>query len=447
MISLPRLGVRSRLLFAVVGAMALALAAGVTAFNVLLGQRLSASATSLARARADAELSTLRVHNGALAVTESPDEGTLGNQLWVFAGSRVVESPKVGAELDRAAASLTTGFERSLDLGDETRLFAVPVVQNGARYGTVVSAVSLGPYHETAKAALVGSLILAAALLGALAVVAHWILGRALLPVSRMTADATTWSEHDLDRRFDLGEPYDELTRLAATLDAMLERLSASLRHEQRFTAELSHELRTPLARISAEAELALKRERSGGDYRASIDAMSRSADQMTRTVDALVAAARHEAGLTRSASDARDAVRAAVESVRSSADAQGVELRMSLPQEPVRVAVESELLERIVQPLLDNALRYGQHTVDIELLRNGRSATLNVHDDGPGVSPGEETGIFEPGVRGLAADTSDQGAGLGLALARRLARSAGAEITANASTAGGQFCLRLPLT
>ena len=69
-----------------------------------------------------------------------------------------------------------------------------------------------------------------------------------------MTEDAAAWSEHDLDRRFELGEPYDELTRLAATLDALLDRLAASMRHEQRFTAELSHELRTPLARISAEA-------------------------------------------------------------------------------------------------------------------------------------------------------------------------------------------------
>ena len=68
-----------------------------------------------------------------------------------------------------------------------------------------------------------------------------------------MTDDAAAWSDHDLDRRFDRGEPYDELTRLAATLDALLERLSASLRHEQRLTAELSHELRTPLAKIAAE--------------------------------------------------------------------------------------------------------------------------------------------------------------------------------------------------
>ena len=77
----------------------------------------------------------------------------------------------------------------------------------------------------------------------------------------------------------------------------MLERLSASLRHEQRFTAELSHELRTPLAKIAAEGELALRRERTTESYRESLTAVVRNAEQMTRTVEALNAAARHEAG------------------------------------------------------------------------------------------------------------------------------------------------------
>ena len=80
-----------------------------------------------------------------------------------------------------------------------------------------------------------------------------------------MTEQAEAWSEHDLDRRFGLGEPHDELTRLASTLDRLLDRIAASLRHERRFSAELSHELRTPLAKVTAEAELALRRPREPG--------------------------------------------------------------------------------------------------------------------------------------------------------------------------------------
>jgi signal transduction histidine kinase len=261
-----------------------------------------------------------------------------------------------------------------------------------------------------------------------------------------MTEDAAAWSDHDLDKRFDLGEPYDELTQLAATLDTLLERLSASIRHEQRFTAELSHELRTPLARISAETELALRRERHGDDYRASLEAVHRNAEQMTRTVDALVSAARQEAGLTRTTSDVRDAVREATASVRDLAEAAGMEVLLSVPPAPVTVAIDEDLVERIVQPLLDNALQYGKSEVSVELVRDGGSAAVTVKDDGVGIGQDESDAIFEPGARGTAAATVPGGAGLGLALARRLARSAGGEIVVSASEDGGSFRVRLPL-
>src|SRR3954451_10172065 len=107
----------------------------------------------------------------------------------------------------------------------------------------------------------------AAALL--LVVIATWVVvTRALRPVAQMTAEAADWSEHDLDHRFNIGEPNDELTQLAATFDSMLARLASSLRHEQLLSPELSHELRTPLAAIVAEAELAVRRRRDNEEYR-----------------------------------------------------------------------------------------------------------------------------------------------------------------------------------
>ena len=308
----------------------------------------------------------------------------------------------------------------------------------GVRRGTVVAAVSLDPYEETGTAALVGSIALAVLLLVAVTVISRWMLGRALLPVSRMTESAARWSENELDQRFDLGEPYDELTRLAATLDGLLARIAASLRHEQRFTAELSHELRTPLARVKGETELTLRRERTPEDYRVALEAIDANVDEMTRTVETLVAAARHDAGLTRSTSDLRVAVEAAVAG-------SGVAVRLTLPDEPVPVAAEQELLTRIVQPLVDNARRYGRSTVDVEVVRNGASAWVHVVDDGPGVASDERERIFEPGVQGGAAATTGDGAGLGLSLSRRLARSAGGDVTVSPGT-GGRFSVRLPL-
>jgi signal transduction histidine kinase len=430
---------------AIVGAVAVALAVAVAAFSLLLGQRLSSSATSLAKAQAEAQLSSLSVRHRRLVAGEGPNDRRAVSQTWIFGGARVLEAPSVSREVDRAARSLAGGPERSLDIRAETRLYAVPVIQNGVRYGTVVSAVALDPYEETGHTALIGSLGLAIVVLAAIAALAWWMLGRALLPVSRMTEDAANWSEYELDRRFALGEPYDELTRLASTLDRLLDRIAASVRHEQRFTAELSHELRTPLSRISGETELVLRRARTTVEYRSALAAIQRSSEQMTRTVETLVAAARQEAGLTRSSCDARRAVDVAVSAAQDHAPT--VDVRMRLPAEPVRVAADEELVERMLQPILDNAVRYGRSAVEVSLERNGSLAAVNVADDGPGVADDERRRIFEPGARGEAARSREGGAGLGLSLARRLARSAGGDVAVASSSSGARFVLSLPLS
>ena len=272
-----------------------------------------------------------------------------------------------------------------------------------------------------------GSVLLAVLLLVAVAVVTHWILGRALLPVSRMTEDAAAWSDHDLDR-LDLGEPYDELTRLAATLDSLLGRLSAGLRHERdsRPSCLMSCGRRSRGSR--QKRSLRSARNEVGGDYRASLEAVQRNAEQMRRTVEALVSAARQEAGHDRSSCrNAAAGIRAAVAAVREDAEASGIgALIVAVPAAPVRLAVEDELLERIIHPLLDNAVQYGAQAVSVELIRNGTTAIINVLDDGVGVRAAERDAIFEPGVRGSYASAKSGGAGLGLALAKRLARSAG---------------------
>src|SRR2546429_1738209 len=100
-----------------------------------------------------------------------------------------------------------------------------------------------------------------------------------------MTSRAAEGSERDIGRRFGLGEPHDELTQLAATLARLLDRLAASLRREQRFSAELSHELRTPLARMLTEVELALRRERTPSEYAEALRVVEQNARALARTV------------------------------------------------------------------------------------------------------------------------------------------------------------------
>jgi signal transduction histidine kinase len=166
----------------------------------------------------------------------------------------------------------------------------------------------------------------------------------------------------------------------------------------------------------------------------------------MTRTIDALVAAARQESGLSRSTSDARDAVTRAADAATPLAAANGIEISVTLPDAPLRIAVEAELVERMLHPLLDNACQYGRASVEIALARVETKAVITVTDDGPGVTDEEQETIFEPGVRGQTGRQSSNGSGLGLALALRVARSAGATITTTPNTGGGCFTLALPL-
>jgi signal transduction histidine kinase len=325
-----------------------------------------------------------------------------------------------------------------------TRLHAVPVERGGRRLGTLVAGVDLHPYRETARTALIASIALAAVLFAVVMLASRSILRRALEPVSEMTRAAADWSEHDPDRRFARGEPYDELSSLAATLDTLLTRLGNSLRNEQRFSSEMSHELRTPLARIHAEVELALRRERTRGEQREALASIGRSAVQMARTIDALIAVARFEGAATRGTSDAREAIEHAIEAIRPAGGAHAIEPHVAAPRTAVRVGAGAEVVERILAPVIENGCRHAASSVTVAVAREGTTAVITVTDDGKGVGAADLERIFQPGVR-IASRPTDRSAGLGLALARRLAAAAGGSILARPGP-GGHFTIRLPL-
>jgi signal transduction histidine kinase len=325
-------------------------------------------------------------------------------------------------------------------------LYTLPVVSDGRRLGTVVAQVSLGPYQSTAQTALAGSAVLGALILLMVWVAAHVLISGSLRQVTRMTGQAEAWSVADSGRRFDLGPPRDEFSRLGATLDALLDRVASSLRHEQRFSAEVSHELRTPLAGVIAETQLALRHPRTPEERRAGYERVLASAKQMTRTLDTLVSATRVELGAPRGTGDATRAAQAAARGCAALARTRGVTVTVDEPEGPIRIGVDDDVAERVLAPLIENGCRYGSSSVWIEVSRRDRAVLFRVRDDGAGVPAGDREKIFEPGWRGEHATTLHAaGAGLGLALARRLARAAGGDVRAAANGGGGEFAARLP--
>jgi signal transduction histidine kinase len=441
-----RLGLKLRLTLAVGIAVTAALVGLVAGFNLILGNVLDRDARDLVRTRAATQIDSLRVDRGRLSVGEAPDDRSADTYLWIFVGERALERPRVAVAVAQAARALAGGRARFVDVpGSDTRLYAAPVVESGRRLATVVAGVSLAPYEQTRKLALLASLVLGGLVLLLVLIAARWLLDASLRPVVRMTRQAAEWSERDLDHRFALGTPHDELTELAATLDGLLDRLAASLRHERRFSAELSHELRTPLARVLAESELALRRQRTPNEYQDSLQLIHRNADQLARTIDALVSAARYEAGGERGTADAHAVATGAARACGGLTTHRDVALQVVRPPRTLRIGVDADLAERIIQPVLENACRYGSTHVRVEIRTENSSVVYAVDDDGPGVAADERERIFEPGMRGTAARRGEQGAGLGLALARRLARTIDGDVVADTAATGGRFLVRLP--
>jgi signal transduction histidine kinase len=205
----------------------------------------------------------------------------------------------------------------------------------------------------------------------------------------------------------------------------------------------MAHELRTPLARLRAEAELALA-DREPGEMSEALEAVLRHTDRMAQVVATLLTAAQSEADPHQGTVEAREASLAAAAACEELADDRGLRLEVVHGAEPVEVDVDSDLTTQILVPIVENGLRYGRSRVRIEFARDRGSVVFRVLDDGPGVQPTEVETVFEPGFRGSAANGAN-GAGLGLSLSRRLARTAGGEVTAEPSPAGGRFAVRLP--
>ena len=427
---------RTRLLVTALATLAVGLGALLVIGNVLLASGVRSEASALLRARAEAQMAALDVTGGTVApaTREPANDEALDRLSWVLDGRRVVERPSdASPALDAEAVALgRAGTVEERDAPGDIRLRAQPVVADGSQVasGTVVVGLSMVPLERLQGEVLLGSIVVFVLVLLAGGLAIRTAVDGALRPVAKMTVDAEDWGAHDLDRRFGLGPARDEITGLAATLDGLLARIASSRRHEQRFASEVAHELRTPIAGMRGRAELALGAPGPGADAERE-QALRSIVDQAARAdaaIDALVAVARREldpaAGTVDLAAIARE-----LEDVRIVAPA-------GLPA----AAADAEIARRLVATLVDNARRHGAGEVTIELSAAGGRVRLAVRDDGPGLDPALGESAFEPGVRG----EHSAGAGLGLPLARRLARSCGGDVTACPGP-GGCFALDLP--
>jgi two-component system, OmpR family, sensor kinase len=357
--------------------------------------------------------------------------------------------------------------------GDEARAVHYPVTvtdRSGVRWyiGAVIVGERLTTMHET-LASLRQVLLVTSALGLALALAGGWVLaGRALRPVDRVTAAAAAIATGDgtatsLSSRLLVPPTDDELSRLSSTFNAMLDRLQASFRAQERFVADASHELRTPLTAIRGNVDVLLRQARLGGrgldptDLTTALDDIRGESDRMRRLLDDLLLLARADADSGKDPAGAaairRERVQLdeiAAEAVRSAeALATGQVFELEAPR-GVEVPGDPDRLHQLVMILLDNAIRHtppgGRIRVAVATTTDGQ-ARIAVRDEGEGIAPEHLPHLFErfyraDGARGRASG----GTGLGLAIAQAICRAHGGEISVtSAPDQGATFLVTLP--
>ncbi|MDO8213778.1 HAMP domain-containing sensor histidine kinase [Conexibacter sp. CPCC 206217] len=446
---MSRLSLRVRVALAAALAIAIAVALLGAATVTLVDRQLHRSLDDGLRDRA-VEVSRLVATTPRLVTAAGVLEGRVGTsaayvQVIDAQGRIVARSGALGGRvlpegraLARAVNERVSGFEDE-QLGDEPlRVYAAPLpaLGGGEAAGGAVAVAgttqsiddTLGPLHTLVLIAA----LLAAALAGLLAIL---LTRRALRPLTRLTEDAEAIARTgDPARR--LGTPgADEVGRLTATLNAMLDSLAHARARERRFVDDASHELRTPLTALRGNAAFVA---RHGADAEALAD-IEADAARLTELLDDLLALAREDAAARPGAATAET-----VDLAELARTVARDHPRASVATTGGRALVRGEhaALERALRNLVENAEQHGPTGSAIEIAVAGGASTarVSVSDAGAGLTATEGERAFQRFWRGERA--APGGSGLGLAIVRATAERHGG----GASVSGATFTLELPL-
>ncbi|MEU2407992.1 sensor histidine kinase [Streptomyces rubiginosohelvolus] len=265
--------------------------------------------------------------------------------------------------------------------------------------------------------------------------------GRVLSPLGRITRTARRVAGTDLTRRIELDGPDDELKELADTFDDMLDRLERAFTAQQRFVGNASHELRTPLAINRTLLEVHLSDPGAPPELHQLGKTLLATNERSEQLVEGLLLLARSDNQIVeRKPVDLAEVAERAIDQTRAEALARKVEIRGE--RDSATVQGNGVLLERIALNLVQNAVRYNvpeDGWVEVTTEVSDGQALLVVSNTGPVVPAYEIDNLFEPFRRLRTERTgSDKGVGLGLSIARSVARAHGGRIIAEPREGGG---------
>jgi len=360
-------------------------------------------------------------------------------------GDRVLLTP---GELERALRGPITFNRGPLPgLEEGARLLAIPVAEPGGKQVVVVG-TSTEARDEALKDLLQLLFLGGPVALFLASFAAYWVAAAALRPVEAMRSQAAEISAARPDTRLPVPPSGDEIARLGTTLNEMLERLSEALEHERTFVADASHELRTPLAILRTELELALAKGRSPQALRAALASAAEETDRLTQLSEDLLTIAQTERGEL-PLRFGRVRLEEIFEGIARRFARRATEEGRTIEVDPVEAPVlnaDRLRLDQAIGSMVDNALRYGGGTIELQARVADGDLQVHVLDGGNGFPRQFLDQAFERFSRAAASQRAS-GSGLGLAIVRTVARAHGGEAHAvNRDGGGADVWLTLPL-
>jgi hypothetical protein len=292
------------------------------------------------------------------------------------------------------------------------------------------------------------------------AVIGWLVAGRVLAPLRTITATADRISDTNLHERLAISGPQDELRLLADTIDRLLERLETAFDAQRRFVANASHELRTPLAMMRTTLDVAIAKPGGVPIQTRELDAELRvDLDHADRLLESFLTLARAQYGVARAQHGQLDehvqvALAPLIAAALTAHTEQIAAKRLTVESDlaPVEVAGSATLLRRMVENVIENAVRHNQPGGSIELRLsplNGQRARVTVESSGPMLDPGTVAQLAQPFKRLRQDRTGSQdGHGLGLSIVAAVAAAHGGSLNLQARAEGGlRIQIVLPAT
>ena len=397
----------------------------------------------------------------------APAAGALDSTWWPMLLSSALAN---GARLDLAHFSVGDPS------GAERRVTAVPVRAAGRELVLVAVRDLRDVRVVVARLWRALAVVLPLALLASLAF-GYLLARRGLAPIQAMSAQAERIGAATPGSRLVPRDPDDELGRMAAAFNALLDRLGTALEQQRHFMADASHELRTPAAVVRSAADVALRRDdRDAAEYRQALEIARAEADRLTRIVDDLFLLARADAGqpTLRAAEFYLDeALDECARAMRAVAEAHGIALRAELRPSRVGRAAgdgadaddagapmhgDESLVRRMVLNLIDNAIKYTPRggSVTLRLAADALAVRgsarvrpawrIEVEDTGAGVPADARPRIFDrffhsdAHLAAHATHAGRAGSGLGLAMAQTIAEAHGGRLELSRTGADGSL-------